>query len=54
MHDPVGALMLCASDNANYTIVNGRVVVREGRLTTVDVGPLVERHNLLAGELARG
>jgi len=54
VHDPVGALMLCASDNADYTIVNGRVVVREGRLTTVDVGPLVERHNLLAGELARG
>ena len=28
VHDPVGALLLCASDNADYTIVNGRVVVR--------------------------
>ena len=37
---------------AAYTVVNGRVVVREGRLTTVDLAPLVERHNRLAGQLA--
>ena len=52
VHDPVGALLLCASANADYTVVNGRVVVREGRLTTVDLGPLVERHNALARHLA--
>jgi len=52
VHDPVGALLLCASDNADCTIVNGRVVVREGRLATVDMGPLIERHNLLAKTLA--
>jgi cytosine/adenosine deaminase-related metal-dependent hydrolase len=54
IHDPVGALLLCASDNADYTVVNGRVVVREGRLTTVDLGPLIERHNQLAMRLAAG
>lgn len=53
VHDPVGALLLCASPQAAYTIVNGRVVVREGQLTTVDLGPLVERHNRLAVALAR-
>lgn len=52
IHDPVGALMLCASQNADYTVVNGRVVVREGQLTTVDLGPLIERHNQLALQLA--
>jgi 8-oxoguanine deaminase len=52
VHDPVGSLLLCASAQAAYTIVNGRVVVREGQLTTVDVEPLVERHNRLAVELA--
>ena len=52
MHDPVGALLLCASDNADCTVVNGRVVVREGRLTTVDLGPLIEQHNRLAWQLA--
>ncbi|MNU06479.1 hydroxydechloroatrazine ethylaminohydrolase [compost metagenome] len=52
MHDPVASLLLCASPQAAYTVVNGRVVVREGQLTTVDLGPLVERHNRLALALA--
>jgi cytosine/adenosine deaminase-related metal-dependent hydrolase len=52
VHDPVGALLLCASDSADYTIVNGRVVVRQGQITTVDMGPLLERHNQLARQLA--
>ena len=52
VHDPVAALLLCAPAAAAYTVVNGRVVVREGRLATVDLGPLVERHNRLAVQLA--
>ena len=52
VHDPVGALLLCASPQAAYTVVNGRVVVRQGRLCTLDLGPLVERHNRLARQLA--
>jgi cytosine/adenosine deaminase-related metal-dependent hydrolase len=54
VHDPVGALLLCASDNADYVVVNGRVVVREGEMATVDMGPLIERHNQLAMLLALG
>ena len=53
LHDPVASLLLCASAQAAYTVVNGRVVVREGQLTTVDLGPLVERHNRLAMSLMR-
>jgi cytosine/adenosine deaminase-related metal-dependent hydrolase len=52
VHDPVASLLLCASPQAAYTVVNGRVVVRQGQLTTVDLGPLVERHNRLAVALA--
>jgi cytosine/adenosine deaminase-related metal-dependent hydrolase len=52
VHDPVGALLLCASPQAAYTIVNGQVVVRQGYLVTVDLGPLIERHNALALQLA--
>ena len=52
VHDPVGALLLCASPAAAYTVVQGRVVVRQGQLTTLDLGPLLERHNQLALELA--
>jgi cytosine/adenosine deaminase-related metal-dependent hydrolase len=53
VHDPVGALLLCASPQAAYTVVNGKVVVRQGQLTTVDLGPLLERHNRLAAQLAQ-
>ena len=54
VHDPVGALLLCASPQAAWTVVNGRVVVREGRLATLELEPLVERHNRLAIQLASG
>jgi cytosine/adenosine deaminase-related metal-dependent hydrolase len=54
VHDPVGALLLCAPTNAACTVVNGRVVVDQGRLTTIDCGPLVERHNALARALVGG
>lgn len=53
VHDPVASLLLCASPLAAHTVVNGQVVVRDGQLTTVDLGPLVERHNRLAMQLAQ-
>jgi hypothetical protein len=46
-------LLLCSSDNADYTIVNGRVIVREGQLNSIDIIKLVEKHNKLAIELAK-
>ena len=51
VHDPVGALLLCGSPQAAYTVVNGRVVVRAGELVTLETGPLLERHNRLALQL---
>ena len=53
VHDPVGSLLLCASPQAVYTVVNGQVVVRAGQLATVELGPLLERHNQLATTLAQ-
>jgi cytosine/adenosine deaminase-related metal-dependent hydrolase len=52
VHDPIGSLLLCASAPAAYTVVNGRVVVRQGQLATVELQPLLERHNRLAMQLA--
>lgn len=54
VHDPVAALLLCAPTGATTTIVNGRVLVRDGQLTTVDLGPLLEQHNRLARALLHG
>ncbi len=52
VHDAVGALLLCGSPQTDTTIVNGKVVVRKGSLTTLELGPLLERHNRMALQLA--
>ena len=54
VHDAIGSLMLCASAPAAYTLVNGRVVVSEGQLASVDLGNVIERHNAFAVQLALG
>jgi cytosine/adenosine deaminase-related metal-dependent hydrolase len=51
LHDPVAALLFCQPIPAAYTIVNGNIVVREGKLTTVDLPNLIVRHNRLAAKL---
>ncbi|MGC4397676.1 8-oxoguanine deaminase [Hydrogenophaga sp. T2] len=54
VHDPLAALLLCASPAARHVVVHGRVLVKDGQPTTVDLGPLVERHNRLAASLVAG
>lgn len=51
LHDPVAALVFCAPPAVSTSVIDGKVVVREGQLTTVDLGPIIERHNRLAGQL---
>ena len=53
-HDPVAALLFCTSVNVSLSVINGRVVVRDGRLTTLELEPLIEQHNRLALALANG
>jgi cytosine/adenosine deaminase-related metal-dependent hydrolase len=53
LHDPVAATVFCAPTRARCTVVHGRVVVEDGRISTVDMGAVVERHNRLAAALAR-
>jgi cytosine/adenosine deaminase-related metal-dependent hydrolase len=53
LHDPVAATVFCAPARARFTVVHGRVVVEEGRLATIEIGPVVERHNRLAEALGR-
>lgn len=53
LHDPVAAVVLCAPAHVNYSIINGRVVVREGQLTGLDLHQQIARHNAYATEIAR-
>jgi 8-oxoguanine deaminase len=54
LHDPVAATVFCAPTRARTTVVHGRVVVEDGRLTSIDLPAVVGRHNRLAAALARG
>ncbi|WP_157269477.1 8-oxoguanine deaminase [Azohydromonas aeria] len=51
--DPVAALVFCAPASASTVVVNGRVVVSEGHLATLDLPVHLERHRALARELAQ-
>jgi len=53
-HDPVAALVFCAPARVSLSVINGRVVARDGRLTTLELEPLLERHNRFAQELVDG
>ena len=50
-HDPVAALVFCAPPRVSISVINGRVVIRDGELATVELPPLLERHNRFAREL---
>src|SRR5882757_2667436 len=52
-HDPVAALVLCDVGSVDYSFINGRRVVDEGRLTTAEVPRLVETVNRLAAHMVQ-
>jgi hypothetical protein len=49
----VAATVFCAPTRARFTVVHGRVLVEDGRLASVELPRVVERHNHLAAALAR-
>jgi cytosine/adenosine deaminase-related metal-dependent hydrolase len=52
-HDPLNALTFCAPQTVDLSIINGKVVVQDGQLLTLDLGPHVERHNDISRRLIR-
>lgn len=51
--DPVAAVLFCAPQTARYTVVGGRTIVEEGRITTIEMEPVIEEHNRHAAGLLR-
>lgn len=52
MHDPAAALLFCGSgQRAEYTIVNGKILVEKGQLVGIDEERLVHRANEIAEAL---
>jgi cytosine/adenosine deaminase-related metal-dependent hydrolase len=53
-HDPIAALLLCATASVDFSVIDGTLRVSEGRLVGVDLGTLIEKHNALSRELLAG
>jgi len=51
LHDPVAALLLCAPTPVTHNYVHGRPVIHAGELVTLDLEPLLARHNRIAREM---
>lgn len=51
VHDPVAALAFCNPGQVAYSVINGRVLVREGQMSEVDLPVIMETHNKLAATL---
>ena len=49
--DPVASLVFCGPGKANYTIINGKIIVSEGQLTTIPMEKLIHEHNKLSHNL---
>jgi cytosine/adenosine deaminase-related metal-dependent hydrolase len=53
-HDPVAALVFCGSARVAFSVINGRVVVRDGQIMTIDLPSVLEQHNRLSIQLVNG
>ncbi len=51
VHDPLAALLLCTVERVDLSVINGRVVVRDGLLQTIDLERLIARHNEIAAAI---
>ena len=50
-HDPIAAVFFCQVPRVKHSVVQGRHVVDDGRLTTLDLPALLARHRRLARDL---
>ncbi|MCS7287229.1 MAG: 8-oxoguanine deaminase [Anaerolineae bacterium] len=54
VHDPVASLIFCSPVKVDLAVVNGKVVVEDGNLLTVDLEKIVRKHNSIARKMVRG
>ena len=54
LHDPLAPLVFCHPQRIDLSVINGEVVVEDGQLLTIDLGPVIERHNRMSRALVNG
>jgi hypothetical protein len=50
----VAAVVFCAPQTARHTVINGRQVVVDGKIVTLDMQPVIATHNKCAAGLLEG
>jgi 8-oxoguanine deaminase len=53
-HDPQAALIFCAPQRVDLSVINGKIVVEDGELRTIDVNKVIEKHNKISMKLIDG
>ncbi len=51
--DPLAAILFCAPANVTLSVINGRVVVEDGRLCGIDLEGLLRRHRAISQEMQK-
>lgn len=54
LHDPVAAALFCTPQKVDLNIVGGKIIVKDGQMTKLDVDQLVKKHNKAAERLLNG
>lgn len=50
--DPLGALLFCHPANVDLSVINGQIVVEGGELRTLELEPVLRRHQRISAEMA--
>ncbi len=51
--DPVAATVFCQPGHVDKVVINGKLIVENGRLNSVDIEPIIRRHNEIAMDMIR-
>lgn len=51
LHDPVAAMIFCQSVNVDVSVINGKIIVKDGLMVSLDLPVLVEKHSALSKQL---
>lgn len=53
-HDPLAALVFCAPQQVDLSVINGRIIVEDGELRSLDIAPVIKRHNEITHQIING
>ena len=52
-HDPLAALFLCTPPQVDFSVINGKIIVEDGKIKTVDIDKLIRKHNEIAVKMVK-